>query len=246
MKPAISIRNLHKVYGNKEIFAGFSLCINQGDIVAFFGPNGCGKSTLMSLIAGVLSKDSGSIDLESKNISYIFQNYRESLFPWRTNYQNVAFPLEVKGFSKEEIKARIDELQKIFGLQIDWDSYPYNLSGGQQQMLAFFRALTTKPKILLIDEAFSALDFENNLFLRDKLQKYYLEEKPTILIITHNIEEAVHLGHKIIVLPRAPVDKSFVVENKSSHPRNIDFLTTDSFHKIKDEVLCTFRKTTSV
>jgi NitT/TauT family transport system ATP-binding protein len=189
MKTAIEIKGITKSYGDKKIFSDFSLSIKEGEMVSVIGSNGCGKTTLMNILAGVTLEDSGSINLNSKNISYVFQNYRESLLPWKNNYENVAFPLEIKGHSVKEIEKKVKDLEKIFGVGIKWDDYPYNLSGGQQQILSFFRALLSEPRIILIDEAFSALDFENNLLLRKILQKYYIEKKPTVVMITHNIEE---------------------------------------------------------
>lgn len=246
MDRAITIKNLNKSYGGKAIFKNFSLSVKESEIVSIFGPNGCGKSTLMNILAGITTSDNGSIKINRSNLGYVFQNYRESLLPWKNNYGNVSFPLEIRGFSKSEILKRVEELEKMFGIKFDWGEYPYNLSGGQQQILSFFRVLITKPKIILIDEVFSALDFENNLLLRDILQRYYTEEKPTILMITHNIEEAVHLGSRIITLPRNPVTDFSEIHNKTKYPRGLDYVLTDSFHEIKDRVLSVFRKTIKI
>ena len=155
MKVAISVQNLKKSFNNTEVFKDFSISIEQGKITTIFGPNGSGKSTLLNILSGIVKEDGGDFQIQDFNLfefSYIFQNYRESLLPWRTNFENLALPLEIQGKSKQEIRQRVKELQKLFEFKFDWKSYPYELSGGQQQILAFMRALVTNPKILFIDE----------------------------------------------------------------------------------------------
>jgi len=245
MTKAVAVNNLRKSFNHTEVFTDFSLETEKGKITAIFGPNGAGKSTLLNILSGITSKDGGDYHIENFNhfqFSYIFQNYRESLLPWRTNFENVALPFEIQGKSTCEIKERVEKIQKLFEFNIDWDRYPYELSGGQQQIVAFMRALITDPKILFIDEPFSALDYENNLRLRDHLQKYYLAYKPTILLITHNIEEAVHLADKIVVLSKTPTQVLEIIENPLAYPRTVQSLKTEQFHQIKDKVLTAFQK----
>jgi len=249
MDTIISARILKKTFNGIEVFRDFSIEIEKGKITAIIGPNGSGKSTLLNIFSGLVLKDGGDFKIENFNhfeFSYIFQNYRESLLPWRTNFENLALPLEIQGKSKQEIQQRVKELQKLFEFKFDWKGYPYELSGGQQQILAFMRALVTNPKILFIDEPFSALDYENNLRLREHLQKYYLNHKPTILLITHNIEEAVHLAGKIVVLSQKPTRVLKTIENPLSYPRTIQSLKAEKFHEIKDEVLSIFQKATNL
>lgn len=241
---AIAARHIEKSFGETCIFRDFDLDIEGGKITAIFGPNASGKSTLLNILAGVTAKDGGSIarDDSSTEFSYIFQNYRESLLPWRTNFENVALPLEIQHKSKEEIQQRVAELQKLFGFECDWHRYPYELSGGQQQILAFMRALVTEPKLLFIDEPFSALDYENNLRLREHLQAYYLARKPTIVLVTHNIEEAVHLAHKIIVFSRKPTTIIEQIENPLPYPRTLQILQSGEFDRVANNVLTAFQK----
>lgn len=245
MDVAIYAKNLKKSFNHTEVFRDFSISVEQGKITAILGPNGSGKSTLLNVLSGIVTKDGGSSHIENFShfeFSYIFQNYRESLLPWRTNFENVALPLEIQNKSKGEIRQRIEELQKLFELKIDWESYPYELSGGQQQILAFIRAVVTNPKVLFIDEPFSALDYENNLRLREHLQKYFLKFKPTILLITHNIEEAVHLAEKIVVFSQKPTNVLETIENPLPYPRTVQSLKTEQFHQVKDRVLSIFQK----
>lgn len=249
MTTAISITNLEKDFGQTKVFKDFNLEIEGGKITALFGPNGSGKTTLLNILAGVMHKNGGNYEVKNFNnfsFSYIFQNYRESLLPWRTNFDNVALPLEIQGWTKEKIARRVEELQKLFQFKFDWSAYPYELSGGQQQILAFLRALVVKPKILFIDEPFSALDYENNLRLREYLQKYYLAFKPTIILVTHNIEEAVHLADRIIVLSKKPTTIAATIENPLPYPRNIESLKTEQFHQVKDQILSAFIEATTL
>ncbi len=249
MNAVISVQNLKKSFINTEVFRDFSIDVEQGKITAIFGPNGSGKSTLLNILSSIVAKDGGKFSIENFNhfeFSYIFQNYRESLLPWRTNFENVALPLEIQNKSKQEIRQRVEELQKLFEFKFNWESYPYELSGGQQQILAFMRALVTKPKVLFIDEPFSALDYENNLRLREHLQKYFLTFKPTILLITHNIEEAVHLAEKIVVFSQRPTKVLEVIDNPLPYPRSLQSLKIEQFHQVKDRVLSVFQKSANL
>lgn len=246
MEAAISIKHLNKSFNNTEVLRDLSIDICPKKITAIFGPNGSGKSTLLNILSGIANKDSGVFNVKNFNhfeFSYIFQNYRESLLPWRTNFENVSLPLEIQDKSKAEIQERVAELQIFFGLNFDWEGYPYELSGGQQQILVFMRALITNPKILFIDEPFSALDYENNLRLREYLQKYYLTFKPTILLVTHNIEEAVHLAEKIVVFSQRPTKIFETIDVPLLYPRTIQSLKSEKFNQIKNQVLSAFQKT---
>jgi len=249
MKTAITINNLSKAFDGTDVFKNFSLEIEVGKITALFGPNGSGKSTLLDMLSGVAKIDGGSFNIKNfkhKEFSYIFQNYRESLFPWRTNFENVALPLYIQGKKRNEIEKEVRSLQTLFGIEFDWDGYPYAQSGGQQQIIAFLRALITKPKVLFVDEPFSSLDYENNLLLRKHLQTYYLTYKPTVVMITHNVEEAVYLSSKIIVLSQKPTHVVGEAENPLAYPRDIDSMKTEEFHKVKDRVLSFFQKATQI
>lgn len=245
MNTTLSVRHLDKSFGGTPVFRDFGIEIEQGTITAIFGPNASGKSTLLNIIAGITEKDAGTIDMGHGDrfaLSYIFQNYRESLLPWRTNFENVALPLEIQGKNEEEIRVRVEEVKKLFEFECDWNGYPYQLSGGQQQMLAFIRALVTRPAVLFVDEPFSALDYENNLRLREHLQRYYLAFKPTIVLITHNIEEAVHLAHRIVVFSRKPTTVLASIDNPLPYPREISTLKSNEFDHVANAVLASFRK----
>src|SRR3989344_1573370 len=245
MQPAITVSRLEKKFGKHDIFSDISFDAKEGDVVAIFGPNGCGKSTILNILSGIVKSDGGQFNIHGSDFSrfiYICQNYRESLLPWRTNYENLTFPLELRGWKKQERMKRIGEIVKIFGISINMKLYPYEMSGGQQQMLAFARALVNNPRILFMDEPFSALDYETNIILRQKLQNYCIRFRPTTIIITHDIEEAVHLANKVIILSKKPAKIIDTILNPATYPRSIDFLKTDVFHKIKDKVLTAFQE----
>ena len=244
MSPAISIKNLHKRYNEKEIFRGFNLEVKPGKITALFGPNGSGKSTLFNILTGVTELDAGEYlvpNISERQFSYISQNYSETLFPWQNIRQNLSFPLEIRNVSEGKIQQKTTQLIQQVDLHVNLQRYPYELSGGQQQIVAFLRALITDPKLLLLDEPFSALDYENNLRLRIELQQYYLSTSVTIFIITHDIEEAVSLASEIVVFSPTPTQIVGKVENSLPYPRTIEVLKTEAFHQIKNQVLELFQ-----
>ncbi|MBI4021611.1 MAG: ATP-binding cassette domain-containing protein [Candidatus Aenigmarchaeota archaeon] len=241
----ISVRDVKKRFGQKEVFQDVSFRVRKGEIVALFGPNGCGKSTLLNILSRLVEKDGGKCDVDgfsSSRVSYVFQNYRDSLLPWRNVYDNVAFPLELQDMNADDIRKRVQEVESILGVRLDRRKYPYELSGGQQQMLAFARALVTRPQVFFIDEPFSALDYENNLLLRKRLQEYCVIHRPTVLVVTHDIEEAVHLAGRIVVLSKPPARVVDVVENPSAYPRDLSFLDSKQYRDVKGRVFAAFQK----
>lgn len=243
MPPAIVVKDLCKRYNGKQVLHRFSLTLNRGEITAILGPNGAGKSTIFNLISGALKPDSGSIDeIDRYRFSYVFQNYRDSLLPWRSNGDNLAFPLEIQGKSLPERVKKVRRVVRQVGVELKLDSYPYELSGGQQQMLVFLRALITDPKVMLLDEPFSALDYENTLRMRDVLQSYYQRTKATIVIVTHDVEEAVALGGRILVLSSNPTRVAGDIGNRIPYPRTVETMKQESFHQIKNKSLELFQK----
>jgi NitT/TauT family transport system ATP-binding protein len=238
----ISIKNLNKCFGEQQILNNISFEVNKQEIIALFGPNGCGKSTILNSISGE-NKNEVQKKFNSTELSYVFQNYRDSLFPWKTNYENILFPLKVQKKNEQVITERINQITEIFDFN-ELQKYPYELSGGQQQIVALMRALITLPKILLIDEPFSALDYKNNLMVRQYILKYYEKYKPTIIIVTHNIEEAVYLANKIIILSKSPTQVKSIIHNPKKYPRDINFLQSQQFHEIKNKVLTAFQEAT--
>lgn len=204
----LTIKNLSKTYytKQKEILAieDFSLDIPENSIIAIVGPSGCGKSTLLNMIGSLENKTAGDIIFkENKNkIGYMFQT--DCLFPWLTILDNCLIGLKIKKELTEDKKAYVIDLLKSYGLGDFIYSYPNNLSGGMRQRVALVRTLATNPDILLLDEPFSALDFETRLIVSDDVYKIIKKERKTTIIITHDIEEAIAFADKVVVLSKRP------------------------------------------
>ena len=175
-RPHVTIRGLSKRFDNAVIYDDFDLDIPRGELISIFGPNGCGKSTLINIIAGLIPADQGQILFDGVPLSdikfgYVFQNYREALFPWLRAFDNIAYPLKMMQVPRAERKTRTERLVEHLGVKIDLNLYPYQMSGGQQQLVSIMRALVVEPEILFLDEPFSALDYEMTLFMREQLQR---------------------------------------------------------------------------
>ena len=160
-----------KQFAGADIYRNFNLELREGEFVSIFGPNGCGKSTFINLISGIVPMDAGTVlydgkTIEKTRLSYVFQNYRDALFPWMRAIGNIQYPLKVLGMDKATRLRRVEELLVEFDIRIDLNRYPYELSGGQQQTISILRALITDPEELFLDEPFSALDYEMTLFMR--------------------------------------------------------------------------------
>ena len=208
--PHVTIRGLSKRFDKAVIYDNFDLDIPRGELISVFGPNGCGKSTLINMIAGLIPVDAGEILFDGMLLSeikfgYVFQNYREALFPWLRAFDNIAYPLKVmKRAGGASAPARIEKLVAQLGVKLDLNRYPYQMSGGQQQLVSIMRALVVEPEILFLDEPFSALDYEMTLFMREQLQRVFMETSTTTVLVSHDLEEAVYLADRVLLLSRYP------------------------------------------
>ena len=243
----VTIRGLDKSFGGVTLYNDFNLDIPKGKIVSIFGPNGCGKSTLINMISGLMPIDSGEIlfdgkTLEKTTIGYVFQNYRDALFPWMSSWDNIAYPLKRSGMSKEKVKARVDELVTLFDIKFNLKLYPYELSGGQMQTVSIMRALAPSPEILFLDEPFSALDFEMTLFIRSKRQEANLSTGVTMMIVSHDLEDAVFLADKILLLTRRPTKIAEYLNFTMDKPRTPESVSADEFIKTKALALEIFQR----
>ena len=247
-RPAhVTVRGLRKRFGEVTIYDGFDLDVGRGEIMSIFGPNGCGKSTLINMMAGLIPRDGGTILFGGKparqaRLSYVFQNYREALFPWLTAFGNIAYPLKLAGVSRPERKARVEAIVAAFGLPIDLRRYPYQLSGGQQQSVSILRALVTEPEVLFLDEPFSALDYETTLLMRDRLQDVQLRFGTTMLIVSHDLEEAVYLADSVLLLTRHPTRIAALLPYEAPRPRRPEVVTEARFTETKRRALEIFRR----
>jgi len=243
----VTVRGLCKSFGGVPLYTDFNLDLPRSRIVSIFGPNGCGKSTLMNMIAGLTPLDKGEILFDGKtlkqtNIGYVFQNYRDALFPWITSYDNIAYPLRRKGMKEAEVKQRVDELVALFEIRFDLKRYPYELSGGQMQTVCIMRSLATRPEVLFLDEPFSALDFEMTLFIRAKLQDAHVATGVTMVIVSHDLEDAVFLADHILLLTRRPTRIAEFVPFDMPRPRAPEAVSDDRFVKVKAHTLEVFRR----
>jgi NitT/TauT family transport system ATP-binding protein len=243
----ITIRGLSKQFDRNALYQGFDLDIPQGRFTSIFGPNGCGKSTLINMIAGLTPIDSGEILFDGKTlrettIGYVFQNYRDALFPWKRALDNIKYPLEIAGKSKAECNRRVQELIASFDIRFDLERYPYELSGGQQQLVSIMRALAPHPEVLFLDEPFSALDYEMTLFIRDKLQEFFKATGVTMILVSHDLEEAVYLADRILLLTKRPTRVAETVPFNAPRMRDSHTLSSEEFIRIKAQCLEIFQR----
>lgn len=200
MEKILSLKNISKKYQakNGEIIAieNISFDVEKGEFVSIIGPSGCGKSTLLSIISGLEEKNTGNIFIDdeeviglSPKIGYMLQ--KDSLLEWRTIYDNVIFGLEVKKIKNRENEEYVINLLKKYGLYEFKDKYPTQLSGGMRQRVALIRTLAIKPRILLLDEAFSALDYQTRIMVTNDIFQILKNEQITVLMVTHDISEGI-------------------------------------------------------
>ena len=207
MNKILEIKNLRKIYHTKkdEILAvdDFSFDLYKGEFVSIVGPSGCGKSTILSLIGNLEEKSGGKIEVKpGLKVGYMFQE--DALFPWLTVLENCLIGLKIKGDLSKENKLYVKNLLKKYGLSSFEKSYPKQLSGGMRQRVALIRTLAIRPDILLLDEPFSALDYQTRINVSDDVFKIIKEEKKTAIMVSHDISESVSLADRVIVLSKRP------------------------------------------
>lgn len=224
--------------GSPPVLENINLDIKQGELVCLLGPSGCGKSTLLNIVAGFIKAEEGSVRIEGEVVTapainrlVIFQDY--GLLPWRTVGQNVALGLEVKKVTRAEQNIMITKYLKMVGLEDARDKFPHQLSGGMQQRAAIARALAVQPEILLMDEPFGALDAITRMKLQEDILTLCRETGTTILFVTHDIEEAVYLADRIVILSANPGKIHAVLDVEMPHLRE---RTSDDFVLMRDRV----------
>lgn len=204
--PILRFNNVSKVFytERQETVAvqNLSFEINEGEFVALIGPSGCGKTTILSLVCGLIKPSSGAIDKNGGTVGYMLQ--RDQLFEWRTIMRNITLGLEIQRTKTPQNLQHACDLLKKYGLWSFRNHYPQQLSGGMRQRVALIRTLATNPSLLLLDEPFSALDFQTRLAVCDDVYKIIRSEGKTALLVTHDISEAISLADRIIVLTSRP------------------------------------------
>lgn len=195
----------HTKSGETTAVDGLSFSVEKGQFVSVIGPSGCGKTTILSLAAGILSPSSGEVRRGEGECGYMLQ--RDALFPWRTVEENIFLPLEVKKRNTPEKRKKAVALAEKYGLKDFLKKTPSQLSGGMRQRVALIRTLAAEPEILLLDEPFSALDYQTRLEVCDDVQRIIKSEQKTALLVTHDISEAIALSDKVVVLSSRPARK---------------------------------------
>ncbi|HLR34941.1 MAG TPA: ABC transporter ATP-binding protein [Tissierellales bacterium] len=229
-KKIVEIDNIsmtyHTLKGETEAIKNINLDIYEGEIVVIVGPSGCGKSTLLSIIAGLIKPNKGKVIVNrktitrpSKDIGYMFQ--RDHLFEWRTILENVLLGLEIQGNVNKEVYNKAEKLLGAYGLEDFKNSYPRQLSGGMRQRAALIRTLITEPELLLLDEPFSALDYQTRLAIADEIGVILKEEKKTALMVTHDIAEAISMADRIVILSKRPATIKHIIPIELTCPNKV-------------------------
>lgn len=228
-KPIIELRGLTKRYGDKTIIENFDLTINNGEFLTILGPSGCGKTTVLRLIAGFEELNNGSITLdgqeitnvpaEQRHVNTVFQSY--ALFPHMTIFENVAFGLRMQKVSNDQIKPRVMEALRMVQLEEMADRKPSQLSGGQQQRVAIARAVVNQPKVLLLDESLSALDYKLRKQMQNELKALQRQLGITFIFVTHDQEEALTMSDRIIVMRNGNIEQDGSPREIYEDPKNL-------------------------
>lgn len=215
MNSILKIKNLKKTYHNKDgetlAVKNFTFNLNEGEFIAIVGPSGCGKSTILSILAGIDDKSSGNIKIEDgKKIGYMLQ--LDCLFNFRTVLDNCLLGLEINKQLNDENKKYVIDLLNTYGLKDFMYKYPNELSGGMRQRVALIRTLATKPDILLLDEPYSALDYQTRLAVSDDVYNIIKKEKKSVIMVTHDIAEAISMADKVVVLSHRPSEIKEIID----------------------------------
>lgn len=239
--PKISLNDVGVTFTDRPILEKVQLEVGKGEIVCLIGASGCGKSTLLNAVAGLVGLTTGEILIDGRPIQgpaadrvMVFQD--DAVFPWMRVRRNVEYGLRVKGLSKAEIDRRVQEVLAMVELQAAQDAFPRELSGGMRKRVDLARALAVNPQVLLMDEPYGALD----AMTKEKLQIHFLEicERTgmTSLFVTHDLEEALFLGDRVVVLGRNPGKVAAILEVPFKHPRSGDLKRDPEFQKLRGEL----------
>ena len=206
--PILKIKNLKKNYhdldGEIPAIKNITLNIYPKEWVSIVGPSGCGKTTLLSILANLEKASDGLLEFSNPNIRIGYMLQKDALFPWKTVYENCLIGLEIKHELTDENKQKVLNMLNTYGLSEFINKYPSSLSGGMKQRVALIRTLATNPDILLLDEPFSALDYQTRLMLSDDIYNIIKQEGKTVILVTHDLAEAISLSDRIVVLSKRP------------------------------------------
>jgi len=240
----IRVRGLGKRYGALEVFRGIDLDIGDREIIAMVGASGCGKTTLLRCIDGLLPAEEGEIWIDEQRVlepipgvAMVFQHF--GLFPWKTVFDNVAYGLRMAGAARAQIAEKVPFFIKLVGLTGFETAYPYQMSGGMQQRCGLARALAVEPHVLLMDEPFAAVDAQTREILQFELLRIWEQRPTTMLFVTHSIEEAVLLGDRVVVLKGRPSSVHETITIDLPRPRSLNTLREPRFAELRERVWVT-------
>ena len=216
MDTILEIKNLSHSYHNLEgetlALSQLSFSMSKGEFISIVGPSGCGKSTLLSLICGLMKPEEGTVELHGKQMGYMLQ--KDHLLEWRTIYKNIVLGLEIRHMLTTETKQKVQDYLTQYGLADFANARPSELSGGMRQRVALIRTLILEPDLLLLDEPFSALDYQTRLNVADDIGQIIRKEKRSAILVTHDLSEAISLGDKVYVLTQRPASIKRIIPLK--------------------------------
>jgi NitT/TauT family transport system ATP-binding protein len=235
--PLLTLKGVGKVYSTGVVaLKNVNLAIGQGEFLSLLGPSGCGKSTVLRLIAGLGELSQGSViwaggdnRVAQNDIGFVFQE--PTLMPWANVFKNVYLPLKLRGLSKNEARARVENAIEQVGLAGFSDAYPRELSGGMRMRVSIARALVAQPKILLMDEPFAALDEITRFRLNDDLLRLWADQKWTVVFVTHSVYESVYLSNRIVIMSARPGRVHADMAVDAPYPRNDEYRTSTVYNE---------------
>jgi NitT/TauT family transport system ATP-binding protein len=252
---AVEIHGLCKKYGEPDaapenaitVLDALDLDVHDGEFVTIFGPNGCGKSTLLKILAGLVPYEDGIVQINGAapgdaKVGFVFQSFEATLFPWRRNLDNVAFPLELAGRGRQERRGIAREFMRQMSISLPEDGYPYRLSGGQQQLLSISRALIAEPTVLLMDEPFNQLDYQTRMNMHIKTLELWQRTGTTVMFVSHDIDEALLLGDRTVLLSKRPAHVVEILTNTLPRPRDHEMLKSTEFFNLRSKALEVFKR----
>lgn len=242
----LSIQGLSKIYknygqsGRLEVLDSIDMEVAPGEFVAVIGPSGCGKSTIFNLLCGIEEKTSGTVTIDGKAAeagAFAYMQQKDLLMDWKRIWENISLPLKLHGIAKEAAKERVLSQSELYGLKGFEDSWPAELSGGMRQRAAFFRTMLCEGKIMLLDEPFAALDAINRERMQEWLMEVLEQEKRTIILVTHSVDEAIFLSDRVYVLSDRPAKVKCCVDIPLPRPRRRELITKPEFNQLKEVLL---------
>ena len=238
----LSVININQDYDGKNILKNINFFVENKEFISIIGPSGCGKSTIFKIISGLEKNYTGRVEIDGVEISkytgrlaYMPQN--DLLLPWRRLYDNIKLPMEIEKTDKETINKKISEFLPEFKLSGEERKFPSELSGGMRKRAVLLRAFLVNSDIMLLDEPFGALDAITKTKMQDFLYEQYIKHNKTILFITHDIDEAIYLSDRILVLSSNPAEITDILKIEFEKPRNREIILTEKFLLYKKEIM---------